>query len=147
MAVYTVKPVALLEGAVPGVGAAVHKAVDDRRHEGSGIAVHQHDEYDAQQKVHERARAKDDELFPEALVGEGSRVLGLLILAHCAEAAYGQDAQGIQGLALLLFPDSGPHAYGELIHPDSAGLCSDEMSEFMYGDQNAEHYDCDYYIH
>ena len=69
-----------------------------------------------------------------------ARVVGFLLLAlHGAEAAHRERPQGVQRLALLLFPQCRPHADGELIDPHAAGLGRQKVTQLVYGDQYAEH--------
>ena len=76
------------------------------------------------------------------------RVAGVLVLAlHGAVAAYGQAAEGIQGLALLLFEYGRAHAYGELVDLDAQQLSRREMAELVDGDEHAEKDYCEDDIH
>ena len=49
-----------------------------------------------------------------------------------------ENAQGIQSVALLLFPDGRAHADGKLIYSDSACTCREKMSQLMKYNDNTK---------
>ena len=75
--------------------------------------------------------------LPRARGSVGRLVLPL----HGAEAADGQQPQGILGLPLLALPEAGPHADGELVDLHAAELRRQEVAQLMDGDQHAEDQD------
>ena len=125
------------------VGAAGHKVRDFGVAEGVGPGVQQAHDHKAQHEVHEGPGAEDENALPGGLVGEGPGVVGRLVLpGHGAVAPKEDQAQGIEGLALLLFPDGGAHAQGKLLHPDTAGLGHQEMAALMDAHHQAEEQNC-----
>ena len=126
---------------------SVQKIVYYRGAEGFRSAVHNNNKDNAEQKVHERACAQNGKPLPEVLVRKSARIIRLLILAHCAVAADGQNAKRILRFTFLLFENRRTHAYRKFIHSHTAGLCGCKVAEFMDGDKHAEHKYCDYYIH
>ena len=147
VAVNAVKLITGLKGLRRIILASVKKISDYRGSEGFRSAVHDDDQYNAEQEIHERACAQDEKALPKALIGKCAGILRFLVLAHGAEAAYGENAQRIQRLSPLLFDYCRSHAYRKFIHAHAAGLGRCEVAEFVDGDKHAEHYYCDNDIH
>ena len=61
-----------------------------------------------------------------------------IVTLHSAEAADGQQPEGILGLLRLLVPDQRPHADGKLVDPHAAELGGQEVAQLVDGDQYAE---------
>ena len=122
--------------------AAVGEAVDHRDVDGLDPGVKHQNDDKAREEVHQGAGGKDQELAPEALVIQGSGVVGVLLLPfHGAEAADGQQAQSICGIAPGLFEQGGAHADGELVDPHAAGLGRQKVAQLVDGDEHAEYQD------
>ena len=129
------------------IGAAGHEVLDLRVAEGVGAGIEQADDDKAQQEIHEGPGAEDDDALPGGLGGEGARVVrGLVLAGHGAVAPEGDQAQGVEGLALLLFPEGRAHAQGELIHPHAAGLGRQEVAALVDAHQQAEEQNCQDHI-
>ena len=120
--------------------ASVGKAGDGGRVERLGTGVEEEDDDKAGEEVHGRAGGEDQQLFPKALTVQRRRVVGVLLFPfHGAEAAHGEGAEGIPGVAPLLFPQNGAHADGKFVDADAAGLGGQEVAQFVDGDEHAEH--------
>ena len=86
--------------------------------------------------------AKIRSLRQKPLVIQGSGVVGVLLLPlHGAEAADGQQAQSIGGIAPWSFEQGGAHADGELVDPHAAGLGRQKVAQLVDGDEHAEYQD------
>ncbi|CAN4043729.1 Molybdenum transport system permease protein modB, partial [Dysosmobacter welbionis] len=104
-----------------------------------GTAIHRQNDEEPRQEIHKGAGGKNHHLFPEALTAQRPLVARVLILPlHSAEAADGQQPEGILGLLRLLVPDQRPHADGKLVDPHAAELGGQEVAQLVDGDQYAE---------
>ena len=134
---------------VPGLDGLAVPGLELRRRAGGRrdqkprrAAVHRQDNEKPRQKVHKGSGCEDHQLLEKALAAQGPLVRGGLVLPlHGAEAADGQQAQGVLGLPRVPVPDQGAHADGELVDPHAAELCRGEVAELVDGDQHAEDQD------
>ena len=117
-------------------GTAIGKSGDGGVIKGLRIAVQHQQDHKTRHKVHKRTGGKNQQSGPEPLVVQGVGIIRILILAlHGAKAAAGDGAERIQCIALLLFPQGGPHADGKFIDGHAAGFGRQKVTQFMDGDQ------------
>lgn len=90
-------------------------------------------------RVHQRARADEEDPLPQPHVAVGARVGAVLVLPLDRDvAADRQGAQGIFGFAALGGPDRGAHAERKFVDPHPRELADRKMAELMDEDEQPE---------
>ena len=139
LAVHFQEPVTHLQAALAIDGTALFKLADDRRDKSLGRQKHDYHDQDANNEIHGGTGHQNNQPFPPGRFLEGPGVIRILVLAlHGAVAADGNTADGIKGLAVLLFEDCRAHKHGEFIDLNTGELRRNEMTQFVDKNKKAE---------
>ena len=139
MAVHADDAVTHHQPALPLQGKAIHKRGDNGNPDLCSAKRQAHRNNKAQQKIHKRSGAQDDNFFPALLPGKCPGIAGVLILPlHGAVAADRESPKGVKGFSFSLRPQSRAHADSKLIHLYPQQFCGDKVAELMDGNEHSK---------